>query len=312
MKRISLFFIMAAVALLTFAQQPQKGNSIALKVLVEDMVEPFPATAKQQVENKLNRLLTQNGIASMDYLAQFFITAHAVPVTKDVIPGPPMQIAENMEITFYIADYLNQIVFATTTVTTKGVGTTDAKSYIDAIRKINLNSKALQEFVAQGKAKIIDYYDQQIDNMLLKAASLAKRKNYEEALFLMSTVPSECKKYKEAIALGDEIYQQYIDYLCDQNLALARTAWVSGQNAMAAEEAGQYLANIYPDAKCYQEAMALYDEIKAKVLDDWHFEMRKYTDQVNLEMARINSWRDVGVAYGKGQQPTTTNIGFLR
>lgn len=313
MKRIFPILVLAAFTLSLSAQSPApKGNSIALKVLVEDFTEPFPPTANAQVENKLHHLLTQNGIASMDYLGQFFITVKEVPLTKDVLPGPPMQIAATMEFTFYIADYYNQTIFSTTSVNAKGVGQTEAKCYMDAIRHINLNSKALKDFVAEGKAKIIDYYNQQVDNMMLRARSLAKQKHFDEALFLMQCIPSECNKYTEAVALGDEIYQMYVDYLCDQNLALARTAWVSGQNAMAADDAGQYLSQIFPEAKCYNEAMALYAEIKAKVLDDWHFEMKKYQDGVDLESQRIDSWRQVGVAYGQNQQPTSTNIGFLR
>lgn len=315
MKRLTtIIAVMAIFSLSVMAQTPAqpKGQSVALKVLVEDFAEPFPATAKSHVENKVTMLLTQNGIASMDYLGQFFITVKQVPLTKDVVAGPPMQIVETMEFTFYIADYYNQVIFSTASIVAKGVGTTEAKCYMDAIRHINLNSPKLKTFVAEGKAKIIEYYDSQVDNMMLRARSLVKQKRFEEALFLMQCIPSECKKYAQAVAVGDYIYQQYVDYLCDRDLALARTTWVAGQNVAAAEEAGQYLANIYPEAKCYGDAMQLYQEIKSKVLDDWHFEMKMYQDGVDLEMARVNAWRDVGVAYGRGQQPTTTNIGFIR
>lgn len=312
MKKIYYLATALLISVASFAQDASDGHNLALKVVVEDMVEPFPPSAKLQVENKLHNLLTKNGIASMDYLGQFFITVHATPLTKDVLPGPPMQIAETMDFTFYIADYYNQIIFSTASVTAKGVGTTDAKSYIDAIRKINLNSPALEKFVAEGKVKIIRYYNEQADKILLKARQLATQHDYEQALFLVQTIPSECDRYQDAIAAGNEIYQQYVDYLCDVNLAQARMAWVKGQNSEAAAEAGNYLALIYPEAKCYQEATELYTEIKEKVLDDWKFEMKKYQDGVDLEMERIHSWRDVGVAYGSGQQPTTTNLGFLR
>ena len=59
--------------------------------------------------------------------------------------------------------------------------------------------------------------------------------------------------------------------------------------------------------------MALYKEIKGKVLDDWKFEMKVYQDGVDTERERIHAIRDVGVAFGKGQQPTTTNLmNFIR
>ena len=241
MKRIYVLVLAVAMMLPMFAQQQekQKGQNLAIKVLVEDMVEPFPATAALQMENKLNRLLTQNGIASMDYLGQFFITAHVVPLTKDILPGPPTKIAETMEFTFYIADYYNQVVFSTTSVNAKGVGETESKSYMNAIKALNLNSPALKQFVQEGRAKIIDYYNEQADKMIMKAKTLAKQKNFEEALWIVSTIPSECDKYEIALAAGMEIYQEYIDHLCQVNLAAAKSAWVSGQNSMAAAEAGE-------------------------------------------------------------------------
>ncbi len=313
MKKIIVLTLAVAMMLPVFAQEnKEKGQNLAIKVLVEDMVEPFPATAKLQVENKLNRLLTMNGIASMDYLGQFFITVRCTPLTKDILPGPPTKIAETMEFTFYIADYYNQVIFSTAALNAKGVGETESKSYMNAIKAMNLNSPVLKEFVQTGRAKIIDYYNAQADKMIMKAKNLAKQKNFEEALWIVSTIPSECDKYEAALAAGLEIYQEYIDYTCQVNLAAAKSAWVSGQNSMAAMEAGEYLSQIYPEASCYPDAEALYQEIKSKVFDDWKFEMKKYQDGVDLEMARISAMRDVGVAYGENQQPTSTNIGFLR
>lgn len=311
MKRIILFI---SISLLLcgslFAQE--KGSTMPLYVYVADMVEPFPTSAKAQLENKLNRLLTQNGISSTNHATQFLLTAVATPLTKDILPGPPTQIAETMEITFYVADVYNKMIFSSTSVNTRGVGTTDAKSYIDALKKINLNTPALKAFVQEGKEKIINYYDSQAELMFAKARSLATQHKYDEALFIVGSIPTECKHYLAAIAVGNEIFKQYNDYVCQVNLAQARQAWVAGQNVLTAAQAGEYLGQIYPDAACYDEAMALYNEIRSKVLDDWKFEMKKYQDSVDLEASRIDAWRAIGVAYGENQPNQTTSIEFLR
>ncbi len=312
MKRICLLLIAGLLTCNMFAQSSAKGSSISLAVYVGDLVEPFPMAAKAQVENKLHQLITKNGISSADYANQFVITAVATPLTKDILAGPPTQIAEKMEISFYIADVYNKTIFASSSVTTRGVGTTEAKSYMDALRRINLNTPALQEFISKGKAKIVDYYDSQAEKMFTKARALAKQHNYDEALFIVATIPSECKHYDAAIALGNEIFDQYNAYICNANLAAARSAWVSGQNSEAAALAGEYLAQIYPDAGCYDEAMKLYEEIKGKVLDDWHFAMKVYQDGVDLESSRINAWREIGVAYGENQPDEKVNIDFIK
>lgn len=296
----------------TLSMQAQKQaapeSTLALRVLVEEPIEPAPPASKELIETKLTTLLTQNGIASMDYLGQFFITARALPLTKDVMAGPPTKISETMEINFYIADAYNQVVFASTSATIKGLGETESKCYMNALKQIKLNTPKMKQFVEEGKKKIIDYYNTQADKMIAKALSLSKMKDYERALWIISTIPSECNKYNEAIQVGMDIYQQYVDHLCNVSLAQARAAWMSDQNSAGAEAAGEFLGKILPDAKCYDEAMDLYKEIKGKVLDDWKFEMKVYQDGVDLEFARIEAMRDVGVAFGKGQQPISTNL----
>ena len=53
-------------------------------------------------------------------------------------------------------------------------------------------------------------------------------------------------------------------------------------------------------------------EIRDKVLADWQFEMKKWQDGIDLESQRIEAMRQIGVAYGNGQQPTTYGLGWLR
>ncbi|MBP7965639.1 MAG: hypothetical protein KAZ12_03250 [Paludibacteraceae bacterium] len=313
MKKITLLLICFAITFSSYSQQAaSKGSSIALKVIVEDLPDPFPTTAKVQVINKLNMLITKNGIASGDLLNRFFITVIATPLTKDITPTAPVQIAQTLEMTFYVADYYDKKIFATTSVVTKGVGTNETKSYMDAIKHINVNSPVLAKFIDEGKVKIIDYYNSQAEIIFLQVKALVGQKKFEEALYLLTSIPAECDKYSESLDLSISVYQQYIDYLCDVNLALAKSTWMAQQNSAGAEATAEYLSQIYPDAKCYGDAQLLYAEIKGKVLDDWKFEMKKWQDGVDLESQRINAFREVGVAYGQGQQPTTTNIGWLR
>ena len=287
------------------------SSTLALKLLIEDLPEDFPEAAKMRLHSKVSGLMTQNGILSSDWLNRFFITVSAVPLTKDIVPGTPVRIAQNMEFTFYIADYVSQTVFSSLAVEAKGIGTSDTKCYLEAVSHIRVNTQRFKEFVDNGKAKIIDYYDQNADRLIAQAQSQAKRKEYEAALFQLIDVPMDCKSYDRYLQAADDIYQQYIDYECEINLAQARTQWMSAQNAEGAALAAEYLARIMPDAQCYDAATGLYNEIKGKVLDDWHFEMKKYQDGVDLESQRIAAMREVGVAFGEGQQPSTTNLSWL-
>ena len=311
MKKISVFCLLSLL-LVPCSLLKAQNEYMPISVVVEPLVEPFPETAQVQVTNQLTQLLTKNGIASVSDNCQFVLTVFMVPQDKDVVPGPPMQIVETMDANLYIADVVNQTVFATTTQTLKGVGRSETRAYMDALKRLNTNSKAMTEFVEEGKRKVIAYYDSEMPKIIQRAMVLSDMHQYDEALYLVMFVPSQCKHYNEALAAGLSIFKAQQDYTCVQNLQKARMAWAAEQNAEGARKAGEFLGLIYPDAACYGEAMEVYNEVKAKVLDDWHFEMKKYQDGVDLEKQRIEAARAIGVAYGSHQQPTTTNIGFLR
>jgi hypothetical protein len=175
-----------------------------------------------------------------------------------------------------------------------------------------LQTPQIAQFIQEGKEKIIGYYDHEGEALIKKAQYLAKQKKYDEALFWVALIPQQSKHYDAALAAGQAIYQQYINNECNVNLAAARQAWAAHQNANGAEAAGEFLAKILPDAACYGDAMALYKEIKGKVLDDWKFEMKQYQDGVDLEKQRIEAARAVGVAYGTHQPSKEVNIDFIR
>lgn len=312
MKRIVMLLCAVMFCAAYFAQAQPAVENLPISVIVEDMPQPFPANAKVQLTNKVNQMLTTNGIASYDAFSGFFITAIANPVNKDIVPGAPAMISQALEVTFYIADYHRQLVFSTYTITTKGVGQTEAKSYLDAFKRVKINTPEAAAFIKQGRDKIVNYYDSEAESIFMKARQLAQQHDYEAALFELSNFPTACKSYAKSIEVGNEIYQGYIDYQAQQYLQKAKAAWMAEQNTDGAKAAGEWLSKILPEASCYSEAVDLYKEIKGKVLDDWKFEMKKYEDTVEIKKQTVTAWKEVGVAYGKNQQPTTTNIAWLK
>jgi len=313
------FVIIATIVVLIMcmgelhAQNKAKLSSIALSIIVPDGIKGFPDAAKTVLTNKLTQVVTANGVGAAAGFDRFFITAIPAIITQDIVPGPPQMIALNLEITFYIADFFDQKVYASTSISCKGVGTNENKAYLDALKAVSVNSPKFKELLENGKQKIIEYYVSQCDNILKQAKSLAGQKKYDEAIYLLTSIPpavseviSDC--YDRSLEATQTIYQQYIDQLCEENLARAKSAWAAEQNSSGAKKAGDFLGNIYPDAACFGAAQKLYEEIRGKVLDDWKFVMKMQQDEVNLESQRIEAYRAIGVAYGENQKPTNINV----
>ena len=309
MKKLYSIVIAALMSATMFAAETE---FLPISVYAADNSENFPEGAKAMIENKLTQLLTRNGIAGLDYMGQFVLTVTTTPLDKDIIAGPPMKISEKMEMNLYIVDAYAKTIFSSTSFTVRGLGETENKCYLNAISRMPLQTPQIAQFIQEGKEKIIGYYDHEGEALIKKAQYLAKQKKYDEALFWVALIPQQSKHYDAALAAGQAIYQQYINNECNVNLAAARQAWAAHQNANGAEAAGEFLAKILPDAACYDDAMALYKEIKGKVLDDWKFEMKQYQDGVDLEKQRIEAARAVGVAYGTHQPSKEVNIDFIR
>ena len=134
------------------------------------------------------------------------------------------------------------------------------------------------------------------DVILKGAQALASQRKYNEAIFNLIAVPDVCREcYDKSMDLSAEIYKQYEDYTCGQNLAAAKAAWANLDSDKAAESLGL----INPEAKCYAEAQQLADQIQKKLLEDgkvWDFKVKKYDDATSMEKQKLQNIHDIGVA----------------
>ena len=225
----------------------------------------------------------------------------------------PIQTVYNLGITFYIADTYTKKKFATSYITIDGVGTGEVKSYINAFKRINANNNEIIGLINRGKANMMKYYDSQYQNIIKEAQRQEALQNYEEALTMVLAIPICSKGGEAANAYGLKLYTKYLNRMNLFLLNQAKALWAAGQDQETAYAVCAMLANIDPDAACYGEAGKLMKEVKSQVRSDIDFEMReKYHDQIQLEKDRIAAARAVGVAFGNGQKPTTTNLMWLR
>lgn len=288
------------------AQDQINYDGIFIGAYVPHQIESIPSAAKKMLSTKLNQIVTQKGIADNSYNSRFIITPNVMVLTKDVLPTAPPKVALNLEVTFYIGDGIEGTVFTSETVSAKGVGTNENKAYISAIRQIRPKSPILQEFVKNGKKRVIDYYNSNCSLVQRKVEGLSAQNKYEEALAVLAGVPEVSSCFETIKNKINPIYIQAINVGCTRKLNEARSIWSANQDLRAANKAGAILASIDPQASCFSEVTTLYqniaERIKAKeLLDrDWQYKLK----ELNVETSSIKAARDIGVAYGLNQQPT--------
>jgi hypothetical protein len=271
----------------------------------------IPAEAIKALENKLNQITTNNGMGGSAVNPRFIITAVLNVGTKDIVPGPPQMIAQNIEVTLFIGDAITNTVFSNTVVSIKGVGTNENKSLIDAIKNINPKNKDISAFLDEGKNKIISYYTIQCDFIIKDAETLGKQQKFDEAIYKLALVPEVCKDcYFKTSELVGNLFQQKIDANCKAKLAQAKLLWSGQQNQNKAEEVIEILSNVHPNANCHSDASNFAKQISNKLKADekakLELALKKYNDKIALKKQQINAYKEIAVEYAKNQPKSIT------
>lgn len=312
MKKLYIMIILAFCQMCLPNQTNAQNFDCQLPVMVwvEDDAGQMTDQAINYCKSKLTDLATSNGLFPGEGLMQFTLAATFSLINQRILAGPPTQFINEYNVKLIVGDYYGQKIFSSISLNLKGVGENETKAYINAIGSIHHKSKEIQSFISLSRSKITAYYDSNYPTIVSRSRFLAKQKRYEEALFHLYVVPECSKGGKIAQDAAIEIYQDYVDQLCQENLAKAKAAWYARQNSEGASQAAEFLSNIYPDARCYRDAQLLYKEIRNKVDAEWKFTLKVYETSVSLQRQRIEAIRAIGMAYGNNQKADITHISW--
>lgn len=266
---------------------------IAIAALVPDEAG-LPAGASRTLQNKMMQIATQNGLGAMEERAQFAMVPMVSVITHDVTPTAPPQVALTLELSMYIVDVVSQNIFSQVSMQIRGAGTSEERAYAQALRNVNPRQGQFKGFIDRGKERIVEYYNSQCDVIITGSRALAAQQQYEEALFLLMSVPDVSREcFNQSMILTADIYQQYSNQKCQEFLAQARSAWAAKELDKVAENLGQ----ITPEMDCFPQAEDLLATVtravEAEGASSWDFKMKKYEDNIDLQRLRIEAGRDI-------------------
>jgi hypothetical protein len=305
-----LFFVLPSTAQNNLGNADDVGR-ISLVTIVPDQVDGLTPSAKSNLENKLNQIASNNGLGGWSLNNRFILTANVAVLSKEITSSLPTMHVYTLEITFFVGDGIDGTLFASSSVSLKGVGETETKAYISALKAIKPDDPKISAFLDKGKKKILEYYNGRCDFILKEAEMLASKNDFEAAIAKLIDVPEVCKGcYDKAMNAVAPIFQKQIDRQCKIDILEATNAWNSSQDAVGAEKASEHLSRIEPNSSCYNDAKLLSDKISKRILDldkrEWNFKLKQQQDDIDIQKATIKAARDIGVAYGKNQPRNIT------
>ena len=315
MKKCIIMVIACLMASMTFAQDQAQTMDDAARIALSAYMDPsssIPNNAKKTLKDRMQKIITKNGMGSAKN-TRFIMTANVRELNLEKSETAPVIYIYNLEVNFYIGDGIDGTLFSSCSLEVNAAGDSKEKAYMAALKKIKATDPQYQAFIDEGKKRIVDYYTAKCDFIITQAQTKAKNQDFDAAIAELMQVPDVCKEcYDKCMAAAQPIYQEKINQEGAKLLSEARGVWSAGQDVAAAEAASAILAQINPQSSAFAGAESLNAEIakRVKELDqrEWNFMLKQQQDEVDLEKASIKAIRDIGVAYGENQQPTTYNV----
>jgi hypothetical protein len=305
--KIRYFFV---VTLLIICSSSHAQTPIT--VVVDDGQESLNEVAIRTLQNKANILLTANGLKTDIDFAQFVLQIQPVVTNKEVLTGMRPVVTMSMDMNISLLNRFTGQSIAGETFRLNGSGANENKAIIQASSSLNNNNTLLASFISNAEKKIITFYEQHMNSVIAQARLYATQRNYEQALMVLSSVPTACKNYAQAESALTSIYQQYVDYDGMMRLQKARSLWNASQNADAASEVASLLSGIDPNSSAWPQIEKLQSEIKARIGEEWTLQKKVYQDGIDIKKQRIEAAKQVGVAYGNHQQAQTYSNYWIR
>ncbi len=312
----SLLFITAilfgTIEVLAQTNSQATEGSISINAIVAD--ESIPTEAAHNLKTKLKRALTVNGVADNGYTERFVLTAKVDVTSKDIAPTTPPRISQKMEVTFMIGDVIENKLYEACTIPLAGIGVNETKAYITAFSKINPKHKDLLAMIERAKEKIRDYYTNHCGEIIRKAQTLRQMQRYDEAIFMLTSVPNVCNDcFQQCMAEAEKVYVDKINSEGMEWFNQAQNVWMKQPDAVGAAEVAAIISQINPKSSVYNKVEALRKEVSAKLAADekkeWDFQMKKYDDNQQFKRSIVEACKAIGVAFGNGQpQNVTKNV----
>jgi hypothetical protein len=269
---------------------PDMGENIYLAVVLPDSHTYSENVAKTFTRN-MQRSITSHGMINSGENSRYFVTMDYVLLSKDIVTGPPARISQEVQFNFVLADAIEQKVFSSLACSARGIGTNEEKAILSALKKIRWDDPAFDKFFSEGKAGIITYYTQRGPEIIVEARKLESMKRFNEALSLLTSVPSQCPNYRECMRMAINVYQNKVDYEAAEPLSKARSVWAVNPTKDGADQILDILKDVPVYSKHEQEILAFIEEIKERLKEianqEWQLELEKLRLERAKEQAKL-------------------------
>jgi hypothetical protein len=257
----------------------------------------LPSGTVNILESKLVALLTKQGTSGRNSLAIYKVNTNLELLENNVIQGMKTLNAAKIITTFSFESRIDGTVLESISIETTGSGYSEEKAVKDAISNINTDWDEFGDVLESLLERSVVYLEGLCAQIEVKANTLSKTKEYEQAIALLMIVPPEAVDcYKSSNQLAIETYRLFAEDECNKLISKA--------NASAAlnnySDAVYFLSKIDPTTGCFEQSKEILEQIESEVdkEEEYYKNLKEkyYADEIELEKIRLNNMLEISLA----------------
>jgi len=242
------------------AQTSEDIGKIALSVRSVENIDRLDAGQLSKLQSKITQIVTRSGLAASGYNQNFIIYPKFAVYDVDIAETGLKNIyITTTELSLYIKQVNSGVLYASVSKTLKGSGDNERKAITNAISKISASDKVFQQFILEGKEKIIAYYETKCNDLIKEADMLKSMDKFDQAIGLLLSIPAEATGcYTKAQDMSVEIYLTKKEKECGEHFKKAKLAMEQQKFSQSL----YMISQMDPSTTCYTEAEGLISKYK--------------------------------------------------
>lgn len=304
MKKFLFIYLLVSNCVCGFSQSPMTIRSVVCNDNISE-------STCQYVENKLKPIISSNPNWEISDWSRLVLAVNIHPTRKDVTPTTPVKVSMEFDVFFSIGDMTDNHIFKSAKITLSGIGSSEERAYTAAFKSLTEDNSAINNLLNETRPIVETYYSTHCKQIIQKASTLKSTNQYEEAIYLLTSIPDNCTEcYEKCMKLTATVYKQKIDFEGNQLLKQARVEWMNGQDKEAADRVAEVMRGIDPNSSAFSEVKKLQNVITNKLNADekkeWELKIKQMEAQHETTLSVIDAAKAIGVAWLQSRPQTIT------
>lgn len=202
MKKVRLILLLTLLCLVSLKSNAQFIN------VVSSSLSNIDAKAANMLYDRLNQMVSLNGISSTDNSNKFLLVPYVTVVSIEPTATAPINYVAELEIALYLVDNSKQHIMSQEIMTKKGVADNENKAILEAIKSVKARDPKLKKMLVNGKNRILEYYNAECEQVMETISTYLEMNMFDEALNELNAIPqieAELDCYKNSIDILSKI-----------------------------------------------------------------------------------------------------------